>query len=204
VGGVVLVGRIGTRAVVTTGLTLLASSFGWIALSSTFLPYDQIVAQMVLLGLGLGLTTAPASESILSVLPPAKAGIGSAVNDATREVGGTLGVAILGSIFTSLYASHLATTSFGGVPAHVLSAAQNSVASALNTAEHAPARNGLLDAVHASFMNGFHVACLVAAAICLAGVGVARLLPGRTVVGTSDDVVMDGRGELTASASGRG
>jgi EmrB/QacA subfamily drug resistance transporter len=206
VGGVVLVGRVGTRAVVMAGLTLLGSSFGWIALSPTFLPYDQIVAQMVLLGLGLGLTTAPASESILSVLPPAKAGIGSAVNDATREVGGTLGVAILGSIFTSLYASHLATTSFGELPGRVVSAAQDSVASALNTVGHAagsPTQTGLLDAVHASFMSGFHVACLVAAAICLAGVGVARLLPGRAVVDTPGEVV-PGAGELTASAAPRG
>ena len=71
------------------------------------MPYDRIVGQMVLMGLGLGLTTAPATESILSVLPPAKAGVGSAVNDATREAGGTLGVAVLGGIFTSLFADHL-------------------------------------------------------------------------------------------------
>jgi EmrB/QacA subfamily drug resistance transporter len=185
--GVALVSRVGTRAVVSTGLLLLGSSFGWIAVSATFVSYSQIVGQMVLLGLGLGLTTAPASESILSVLPPAKAGIGSAVNDATREVGGTLGVAILGSIFTSLYAHHLATTSFEALPTPVVSAAQNSVASALNTVGHAagPLVQGqLLDAVQASFINGFHVACVVAAAICLAGVAVARLLPGRLVAGT--------------------
>jgi EmrB/QacA subfamily drug resistance transporter len=194
VGGVALVSRIGTRAVVTTGLMLLGVSFGWIALSPTFVSYTQIVGQMVLLGLGLGLTTAPASESILSVLPPAKAGIGSAVNDATREVGGTLGVAILGSIFTSLYAHHLTTTSFGELPTHVVSAGQDSVASALNTvgnAADASTRNQLLDAVHTSFMNGFHIACLVAAAICLLGVAVARLLPGRVGGNTSDDMALE-------------
>ena len=182
VGGVVLAGRIGTRAVVTTGLLLLGSSFGWIALSSTFMPYDRIVCQMVLMGLGLGLTTAPATESILSVLPPAKAGVGSAVNDATREVGGTLGVAVLGSIFTSLYAHHLTTTAFVSLPTHVVSAAQNSVAAALGTAAHAPgatAQQQLLDGVHASFMSGFHIACVVAAAICAVGAAGALLLPGR-------------------------
>src|SRR5664279_3040720 len=97
-----------------------------------------IVGQMVLMGLGLGLTTAPATESILSVLPPAKAGVGSAVNDATREVGGTLGVAILGSVFTSLYAHHLTSTAFHNLPSRAVSAAQNSVAAALSTADHAP------------------------------------------------------------------
>jgi EmrB/QacA subfamily drug resistance transporter len=182
VGGVVLAGRIGTRAVVTTGLVLLGSSFAWIAISPTFMSYDRIVGQMVLMGLGLGLTTAPATESILSVLPPAKAGVGSAVNDATREVGGTLGVAVLGSIFTSLYAHHLTTTSFRVLPTHVVAAAQDSVAAALATVSRTRgpvARGHLLDGVHTSFVNGFHVACLVAAGVCLLGAAGALLLPGR-------------------------
>jgi hypothetical protein len=121
--------------------------------------------------------------SFLSVLPPATAGLGSAVNDATREVGGTLGVAVLGSIFTSIYAHHLASTSFRGLPGHVVDAAQNSVAAALGTvgrtrAGHA--QHQLLDGVQASFMSGFHLACLVATGICLLGVAGASLLPGRT------------------------
>jgi EmrB/QacA subfamily drug resistance transporter len=182
VGGVALAGRVGTRAVVTAGLVLLGSAFGWIALSSTFMPYDHIVGQMVLMGLGLGLTTAPATESILSVLPPAKAGVGSAVNDATREAGGTLGVAVLGSIFTSLYAHHLTTTAFHGLPTHIVSAAQNSISVALTTVGHAQGsatQQQLLDGVQSSFMTGFHVTCVVAAGICLAGAAGALLLPGR-------------------------
>jgi EmrB/QacA subfamily drug resistance transporter len=197
VSGVVLAGRIGTRAVVTTGLLLLGSAFGWIALSSTFMPYDRIVGQMVLMGLGLGLTTAPATESILSVLPPAKAGVGSAVNDATREAGGTLGVAVLGSIFTSLYAHHLTTTAFHGLPGRVVSAAQSSVAAALGAAGHAPgaaARQHLLDGVQTSFMSGFHIACVVAAAICAVGAAGALLLPGRT-----DRSVADAELDLVAA-----
>jgi len=182
VGGVILAGRIGTRAVVTTGLLLLGSSFAWISMSSTFMPYSFIVGQMVLMGLGLGMTTAPATESILSVLPAAKAGVGSAVNDATREAGGTLGVAVLGSIFTSLFANHLATTSFSSLPAHVVSAAQNSVAVALGTvrqATGAATQQQLLDGVHTSFMHGFQIACIVAAGVCVLGAAGALLLPGR-------------------------
>ncbi|MFJ9610575.1 MFS transporter [Kitasatospora sp. NPDC101176] len=182
IGGVALVGRLGTRAVVTTGLVLLGTSFAWISTSSAFTGYPQVVGQMVLIGLGLGLTTAPATESILSVLPPAKAGVGSAVNDATREAGGTLGVAVLGSVFTSLYASHLTTTAFAALPPRVAADAGHSVASALGTAAAAgPTERGqLLDAVRAAFMDGFHVACLVAAGVCLLGAVAARLaLPGR-------------------------
>jgi MFS family permease len=182
VTGVVLATRIGTRTVVTSGLVLLGCSFGWIALSTTFMPYHLIVAQMVLMGLGLGLTTSPATESILSVLPPAKAGVGSAVNDATREAGGTLGVAVLGSIFTSLYADHLSGTAFRTLPRHIVTAAQDSVAVALHTVGQAHSGIGqdrLLDGVRTAFMSGFHIACVVAAAICVVGAAGALLLPGR-------------------------
>jgi len=62
---------------------------------------------MILLGTGMGLSTAPATEAILGVVRPEQAGIGSAVNDATRLVGGTLGVAVLGSAYASLYRTQL-------------------------------------------------------------------------------------------------
>ncbi|HKF35178.1 MAG TPA: MFS transporter, partial [Jatrophihabitantaceae bacterium] len=91
--GARLAARVGTRALVVTGLLLLGTAFVWIAESSTYRPYPVIAVQMVIIGTGLGLSTTPATESILSVLPAAKAGVGSAVNDATRETGGTLGVA---------------------------------------------------------------------------------------------------------------
>ena len=87
--------------------------------------------QMVLMGLGMGLISTPATESILLVLPPARAGVGSAVNDATRELGGTLGVAVVGSLFASLYADHLADGAFGRLPGAALAQAQDSVGAAL-------------------------------------------------------------------------
>jgi EmrB/QacA subfamily drug resistance transporter len=178
--GVTLAGKVGTRRVVMTGLSLLGIAFGWIAVSSTFMPYHWIVVQMMFMGLGLGLTTAPATESILSVLPAAKAGVGSAVNDATREVGGTLGVAVLGSIFTSLYASHLGSSSFGTQSAAIVQASKDSVAAALTTVAGSGAHHeALLDAVRSSFMSGFRVACVVGAIICWLGAIGASALPGR-------------------------
>lgn len=184
VGSVVgarLAGRLGTRVIVVTGLVLFGTAFAWIAVSPTYMPYGQIVAQMVLMGTGLGLTTAPATESILSVLPPAKAGVGSAVNDATREAGGTLGVAVIGSVFTSIYAHHLAGTSVVGLPPHVASAARDSVGAAVAAATHAapPLSYRLATDVNASFMGGLHVACLVAAGVCWLGAIGALALPGR-------------------------
>ena len=76
-------------------------------------PYGQIVWRMMLLALGMGLTMAPATESVMGSLPLAKAGVGSAVNDTTRQVGGALGVAIVGSVLASVYGSKI-TDLFGG------------------------------------------------------------------------------------------
>jgi EmrB/QacA subfamily drug resistance transporter len=179
--GARLAGRVGTRALVATGLLLLGAAFVWIAVSSTYRPYSIIVAQMVLIGTGLGLSTTPATESILSVLPAAKAGVGSAVNDATRETGGTLGVAVLGSIFTSIYAHHLAGTSVAALPHHAAAAARESVGAAFALASHAtpPASHQLITDINASFMSGLQIACLAAAAITGLGAIAALLLPGR-------------------------
>jgi hypothetical protein len=143
--------------------------------------YLQIALQMVLMGTGLGLTTAPATESILSVLPAAKAGVGSAVNDATREAGGTLGVAVIGSIFTSIYARHLAGTSMAALPHDAVSAARDSVGAAFNIAAHASPSlsTQLVNDVNASFMSGLHAGSLVAAGVCWLGALGALALPGR-------------------------
>jgi hypothetical protein len=78
--------------------------------------YGTIAAQMVVLGTGVGLTSAPRPRRSLGVVPEAKAGVGSAVNDATRLLGGTLGVAVIGSVYASLYASKLASALAGALP----------------------------------------------------------------------------------------
>ena len=184
VGSVVgarLAGRIGTRIVVVTGLVLFAGSFAWMAVASTFISYGWIVVVMVLMGLGLGLTSAPATESILSVLPPAKTGVGSAVNDATREAGGTLGVAVIGSVFLSLYARRIDSSLFAHLPGATHTAARTSVAAAAQTIARAPAplQHPLLTGFDASFMSGLHTASAVAAGVCILGALGALALPGK-------------------------
>ncbi len=184
VGSVVgarLAGRIGTRIVVVTGLVLFAGAFAWMAVAPTFLSYGWIMVVMVLMGLGLGLTSAPATESILSVLPPAKTGVGSAVNDATREAGGTLGVAVIGSVFLSLYARRIDSSLFAHLPGAAHTAARTSVAAAAQTVARAPAplQHPLLTGFNASFMSGLHTASAVAARVCILGALGALALPGR-------------------------
>jgi EmrB/QacA subfamily drug resistance transporter len=176
--GAQLAPRIGTRVVVTTGLLLFGSAFLWISTVAVDASYPAvIVPQMVLMGVGMGLISTPATESILLVLPPARAGVGSAVNDATRELGGTLGVAVVGSIFASVYAARLADGAFGTLPGATLHQAQDSVGVAQAIGSRTPA---LASAMQDAFMAGLHTSCVVIGLLCVAGaVGAAFALPGR-------------------------
>jgi EmrB/QacA subfamily drug resistance transporter len=98
-----LVERHGTRRVATVGMLLFAAGLAVAATIGIDTGYGRLAFAFVLMGTGMGLAGAPATESIMSSLPPARANIGSAVNDTTRELGGALGVAVVGSIMASLY-----------------------------------------------------------------------------------------------------
>ena len=176
-----LVVRIGNKAVAAGGLLSLGASFLWIGLSASLVSYDLIAAQMVLMGTGLGLTSTAATESIMGVVKPEQAGAGSAVNDATREIGGALGVAVLGSVYSSLYASHLRGQS-GGLPSALVQKATSSFGAGRAVAARIPGVLGIAfgQSVSASFMDGLHAACFVAGGICVVGAAfVAALLPSR-------------------------
>lgn len=179
--GAVLATRIGTKAVVTTGMLAFGASFLWISTNAAHAPYASVVVpQMVLMGLGMGLISTPATESIMLVLPPARAGVGSAVNDATREVGGTLGVAVVGSLFASIFADRLASSAYAALPAGALDAAQDSVGAAWTMAATDPR---LAAALEDSFMDAFATACVVVSAVCFLGAAAAwRWLPGRSAL----------------------
>jgi len=93
--------------VVVTGLVLVAAGLFAMSTMHVGMPYLAIVPRLVLLAAGMGLVMAPATEAVMGSLPPEKAGIGSAVNDTTREVGGALGVAVVGSLAASSYVNAL-------------------------------------------------------------------------------------------------
>ena len=178
--GVRLSVTVGNKVVVATGLFLVGVSFAWVSTASTATPYIEIVGQMVLIGLGMGLTTAPATEAIMGVVPKEKAGVGSAVNDATRELGATLGVAIIGSTYASLYASGIRDAA-GSFPAPALDAASESIGAALSVSSQlGAAGRPLLDVSQAAFFDGFQLGCLIAAGVLIVGaVFAARFLPSR-------------------------
>src|SRR5213596_2518179 len=167
--------RIGTKLVVASGLFLMAAFYLWVTTLAASTGYATIAAQMVVLGTGMGLTSAPATEAIMGVVPKAKAGVGSAVNDATRLLGGTLGVAVIGSVYASLYASRLTSALPSGLPAGVAHTANESVGAALTAADsaahggHPTLATAVHDAASSAFFHGFHAANYVAAAVAAAG-----------------------------------
>src|SRR6185437_2340209 len=136
-----LMRRFGTKLVVAAGLVLMSAGFVVAATTGVNAPYwGKVIIAMALMAAGLGLTTGPATDAIMGALPPGKAGAGSAVNDTTREVGGTLGVAIVGSVLNSGYGSHV----FSGLTALGASSAAGhlagqSVIAGMNVAAHFPA-----------------------------------------------------------------
>ncbi|MEO6569982.1 MAG: DHA2 family efflux MFS transporter permease subunit [Ilumatobacteraceae bacterium] len=181
-----IVQRIGTTNVVRAGLLSMAIGFAWIAWrASVDMSYAEIVGQMVFLGVGLGSTTAPATESIMGSLAVEKAGIGSAVNDTTRELGGTLGVAIIGSVFSSVYIGALGNLGPGSVftrlPPEAQTLTRESVGAArIIAADLGPNAAAYLAEVNEAFLSGLSIGCLVAAGVATAGaLFVGRFLPAR-------------------------
>jgi EmrB/QacA subfamily drug resistance transporter len=186
--------RLGTKLVVASGLFSMAAFYLWVTTAAARTGYGTIAAQMVVLGTGMGLTSAPATEAIMGVVPKAKAGVGSAVNDATRLLGGTLGVAVIGSVYASLYASRLRSALPDGLPTTAARTAHASVGAALTVAGrlvHA-GHPALAAAVHSSassaFFHGFHVANYVAAGVAAAGAVMALALLPAQPTGSSDDM----------------
>ncbi len=180
-------GRWGAKVVVAGGLVAMAVGFVIAGSVAVDAPYWQLVVAMLFMGGGLGLVNAPATESIMGSLPVDKAGVGSAVNDTTRELGGTLGVAVVGSLFSSVYGAKLADQLGGtALPAAALHTAQESVGAAVVVAQRAGEQAGpsagaaVKHAIDTAFMDGFQAGALVAAAVVLVGALLAALfLPAR-------------------------
>jgi MFS family permease len=165
-----LVARFGTRTVCVTGLVLVAAGLTLISRVGTASPDWLLVAGLVPLGIGMGAAMTPATAAITEGLPAAQQGVGSALNDLSREVGGALGIAVIGSIVTAVYRGNL---HLAGVPAGLADKARGSFAVALHA-------GGPVQATASSaFVDGIHTGLLCAAgAALLAAVAVAALLSG--------------------------
>jgi EmrB/QacA subfamily drug resistance transporter len=175
-----LVHRFGARATVAGGLVVVATGIGILALLSGVPGYTQVAIGMSITAGGMALVMSPTTELLMSSVPTTKAGMGAAMNDTTRELGGSLGVAVLGSVLASQYAANVSAAT-GALPAAAAGTAKASLAGALHIAAVLPADQAtqLAAAARGAWMSGLSTSMIVGAVIIAAAAAIARLgLPG--------------------------
>jgi EmrB/QacA subfamily drug resistance transporter len=180
---VLAVRRFGTRPVVSGGLLLIAVGLGLLSRTTVHDTYFDVFPLFLLIGTGVGLTMAPSTESIMGSVPKEEAGVGSATSDTSMQVGGALGVGVLGAALNFRYQSLMTPLlAHVQIPAGVKSVVLGSVGGALAVAERAPGASGatLAAAATRGFVSGMDVALVIAAVIVgVAGFLVLALLPNR-------------------------
>ncbi|NCZ70289.1 MAG: DHA2 family efflux MFS transporter permease subunit [Actinobacteria bacterium] len=175
--------KFGPRRVIPVGLLCMGIAQIWASrfeVDTTY--FGTVVASMVLMAMGLSLVTSPASESVMGSLPRDMAGVGSAINDTGREVGGTLGVAIIGSIFATTYGPRIVELLTPlQLPEAAVSAAEESVGAAFAVAEKVgdPSLSESIQGMaSSSFLEGFQAACTTVGIVAICGALLAfRFLP---------------------------
>jgi EmrB/QacA subfamily drug resistance transporter len=199
-----LVERIGSKIVVASGLTLAAVGLVIASRLTAGASYPEVLSALVVLAAGVALVIPAATESIMGSLPLPKAGVGSAVNDTTRQVGGALGVAVLGSVMSSTYGPRV-TEAISGLPvsAEQASAIHDQIGAAMRAAGEIGGPTGRMfaDVASRGFVDGMGTAFVIgAAALVLGATIVALFLPARgrdhedlAVTGNSSDRELAGR-----------
>jgi len=159
---------IGEKGCLSLGLLFAASGCFVLAFLEATSSYLQIALSLVLTALGMAITFPTATAAIINCLPTDKAGVASAVNDTTREVGAAVGIAFLGSLLSAGYRNSLGD-SFASMPADVNEIAKNSVGAALQVAEQFSVESGqvLAQEAKAAFTNGFSLSMSVGAGMLL-------------------------------------
>ncbi|HEX4063417.1 MAG TPA: MFS transporter [Streptosporangiaceae bacterium] len=171
--------RLGPRGVIPAGLLALAGGLLWISQLTTGSGYPPFLGGLLIAGAGLGLAGQAGTASIISSLSLRQQGVASAVNDTTREVGSAVGIALMGSVFTTRY-THTLPTSITALPAAVRAAVHQSPEAGLAAAVRLGGPQGaqLAATVKDSFMNGLSAALLAACAIlAVAAIGTALRAP---------------------------
>jgi EmrB/QacA subfamily drug resistance transporter len=185
--GPALVARYGVKRVVRAGFLLVATGFTILSFATGVTPYPVVAVALVLCGSGMAIVMPPASQQIVGSLPLAKAGVGSAMNDVTREVGGALGIAVVGSVVASIYgagagfadriqddaAREAATESIG----QAITVAQRGLGEGLISQQE---YETFVDAARDAFSDGTRVAFLALAVLCvLCSFVIAHFIPDR-------------------------
>lgn len=181
--------RVGARIVITIGLALAAVALGLAATTHVSTGYAFAAAWMGAFGLGIGLGIAPALNAALGALSEERAGAGSALMQAVRQLGGTFGVAVLGTVLGSSYRSRVDTNH---LPAALAEAAHESVSAGVEVARQLDDKN-LEAVVRSAFVHGLDLTLAVCSAVVLAGAAIAAFfMPGRAAQLT-DQGMTEGR-----------
>ncbi|HLL68499.1 MAG TPA: MFS transporter [Micromonosporaceae bacterium] len=202
-----LVRRYGPKLVCTVGLLLVAAALGAFAFIGETTPIWALCVVLGVQGIGMANVMPPATESIMSTLPREKAGVGSAVSNTIRQVGGALGVAVLGSILAAVYRTDM-TPRVTDLPEAARKPAAESITGTYGVAEQmGPAGAALLDSANAAFVHAMHVTAIGSLIVALVGVAVViAWMPRRS--GPVDGPVETGAGSedvprTTGSSIGR-
>jgi hypothetical protein len=163
---------VGIKVTVTAGLVSIAAGLWQVSASSRFdTSYADVVLGLLLIGLGAGLMLPTATNSVIGSVPRGDSGMGSASNTVALQVGGALGVAVIGSVMLTRYQSQMATALLGRhVPSSVAQTIFGSLGAALGVAARIGGSTGveLARAAHTAFMSGNEVALAVGAIVALA------------------------------------
>ncbi|MGD0380373.1 MAG: MFS transporter [Acidimicrobiales bacterium] len=193
---------LGTKAVVAAGLLIVAAGFWQLTTTTTAQGFGHALLGMVLLGLGAGLIIAPATASVMGSLPRDRAGVGSAINGTALQVGGALGVAVVGSVLAARYQGMMTLTLAGhAVPPVARQAILGSIGGALTVARIAGGSLGsaLTTAARHAFVEGMDLALLVGVVVVSASAAlVAIALPSRRHGEGGEDDNLEERPDIVA------
>jgi EmrB/QacA subfamily drug resistance transporter len=176
-----MVRRFGNKAVGTVGLALVAAGLLGFSLLTESSPIALLALYFFIQGAGMANVLPPATESIMASVPRDRAGVGSAIQNTVRQVGGALGVAILGSLIASRYRAHV-DPALSGLPAGIQDAASTSIAAAYAVAPAAGLQAGRITAAaNDAFVTAMHWAATTSAIIALLGALVVLIWVPRRV-----------------------
>ena len=179
----ILAKRFGTRVIIPAGMALMGLGLLDLSTAGVHTAYPPLALAVAIMGAGMGLVMAPASTTIMTTVPARQASAGSAINDTIREVGGALGIAIIGSLAAAVYRSRLASVlATAHTPGPVAHLATSSVAAADSIGRHVGGLQGseLVGAAHSAFVNAMAMGMRVAAGVALvAAIGAVFALPPR-------------------------
>ncbi|MDB5163610.1 MAG: transporter [Candidatus Saccharibacteria bacterium] len=195
-----LANRFGKRRVVSAGMLTIALGILIISTVGIASSYLHLVFGIVVMALGIGLAMSPTTDLLMSAVPKNRAGMGSAMNDTTRELGGALGIAVLGSLLASQYSSKIASA-IANLPAAAKQTAASSLAGAMAVGQQVggDVGNSLVAAAKDAWMSGFHRSVIIGAVIVAMAAIVAYIgLPDQA----ADVIVIPEEGNFETAEQG--